>query len=196
MVSFLRRTILSGLFVVLPVTLIVVVLTRAVGWLFTTLIPIATALPFAQQFPGRWALAWVLLPLLLACFIAGLILRLPLVRDFVTAARGSLTSRFPAYADLRGFEDSLLGKTGAKHVQAALVELDGALVPAFLAEELADGRRVVFVPTVPGVGRGTVYVLARGRVHLIDAPAGQVAQCVRRRGVGAGDLVKSIRKVA
>ncbi len=118
MVSFLRRTFLSGLFVVLPVTLIVIVLTHAVGGLFATLMPIATALPFAAQFPG-WAIAWAVLVLFLVCFITGLVLKPPLVRDLVTTAHESLTRRFPAYADLRGFEDSFLGMTGEKHVQAA-----------------------------------------------------------------------------
>ena len=45
-------------------------------------------------------------------------------------------------------------------LRAALVEPHGTLVPAFIAEELTDGRYVVFVPTVPSVRRGAVYVLS------------------------------------
>jgi hypothetical protein len=41
-----------------------------------------------------------------------------------------------------------------------------------------------------------VYIFARERVHLIDANERQVLHCVQLWGVGAGDLVKTMRRVA
>jgi uncharacterized membrane protein len=89
-----------------------------------------------------------------------------------------------------------LEKSGKKRITAALAELDGALVPALVVEELADGRYVVFVPAAPSPSQGAVYILTRERVHLIDAGVSQLTKCVARWGVGAGELVRTMRKSA
>jgi uncharacterized membrane protein len=76
-----------------------------------------------------------------------------------------------------------------------LAEFDeGMQVLGFVAEELPDGRYVVFVPSTPSARDGSVYIFAPERVHLIDANVRQVLHCVHLWGVSAGDLVKSMRK--
>ena len=92
---FLRRTLLGGLFVILPVTLIVIVLTRAVAGIRAALEPIAASLPFAALFPGLWVIVPAVLMLVLLCFITGLVLNLPFVRDWITAAQQSLVKHSP-----------------------------------------------------------------------------------------------------
>lgn len=74
-------------------------------------------------------------------------------------------------------------------MEPALVEIEDALVPGFVVEELADGRFTVFVPSVPTPLAGAVYVLARTRVHLLDVPFTTGIQSVSRWGSGAKDLV-------
>ena len=39
-----------------------------------------------------------------------------------------------------------------------------------------------------------MHILAHDRVHLIDANVRQVLYCVHMWGVGAGELVKSMRR--
>lgn len=70
MKTFLRRTILGGQFVVLPVTLILVVIVRAVAGIRAGLEPFVAALPSTVQFPGLLAV----FVLVLLSFIAGLLL--------------------------------------------------------------------------------------------------------------------------
>jgi uncharacterized membrane protein len=77
-----------------------------------------------------------------------------------------------------------------------LAEIEEALVPAFVVEELADRRYAVFVPAVPSPIQGAVYILARERVHLIDTGIGRVTRCVSHWGVGSEELVKAMRKSA
>ena len=192
MKSFLRRTILGGLFVVLPVTLIAILLARAVSWLRGVFEPFAAVLPFEAWFPGMWAVV----ALVGLSFVAGLALRVRPVRDLVRAGRDWLTERFPFLGFLRGFEAVLLKGSGDKPIKAALAEIEEALVPAIVVEELADGRYVVFVPAVPSPVQGALYILARERVHLVDASIGQVVRCVTHWGVGSAALVKSMREPA
>jgi uncharacterized membrane protein len=75
----------------------------------------------------------------------------------------------------------------------ALVEIEDALVPAFVVEEHADGQYTVFVPSVPTPAAGTVYILARSRVHLIDVPFTQGVSVISKWGAGAGALLDALR---
>jgi uncharacterized membrane protein len=196
MKSFLWRTFVHGAFVVLPICVIVIVLTRTIAATLAYVESIAAALPFAAVFPGHWVIAWAMVLLALACFTVGLVLGLPPARRLVAAAEDSLVRRYPIYGRLRGFEKGILGMGPKQRVQAALAEMGDSMVLVFVTEELPDGRCVVFVPQTADPRDGPVYILVRERVHLIDASARQVVNCVLRWGVGAGDLIKSMRQAA
>ena len=43
-------------------------------------------------------------------------------------------------------------------------EIEDALVPAFIIEELEDGRLKIFVPSAPTPLAGAVYILSADRV--------------------------------
>jgi uncharacterized membrane protein len=49
------------------------------------------------------------------------------------------------------------------------VEIEDALVPALMVEEL-DGSYTVLVPSPPTPMAGSIYILPRDRVHPIDVP--------------------------
>ena len=189
MKKFLWRTVLRGLALVLPVILIVIALEKLDSSVRSAMQPFAAALPFGTSIPILWAL----LALVLLSFLAGLILQLPVIRDWYSAAMDWLAERSPTFASLRGFEKSLLAKNGNKPLKAALAVLDDALVPAIVVEELPDGRSVVFIPNVPSPSEGTVYILTSERVHLLDATVHQVTACVRSWGLGARQLVQAMR---
>lgn len=190
----LWRTLLSGLLVVLPAMIFVMVLVGVALWLRKTLQSMASVLSLAVPFHGPWAVAWAMLALLLASLAIGLLLYLPMMQNLVASANRSLTRRLPLYGHFRGFEAGYLGRTGQKRIQAALVELDETFAPAFVAEELPDGRYVMYVPLVPTVREGAIYVMPRERVHLIDASATQVIHSIHHWGVGTGELLKTLRK--
>ena len=190
MKGFLRRTVLGGLFVVLPAAVILIALGELDASIRTFMEPFASVLPFGTRVPALWALVAVVL----LSIAAGLILQLPLVRKAYTSVTDWLAGRSSVFGFLRGFERSVLEKTGNKPLKAALVEIDGCLMPAIVVQELMDGRYVVFVPAVPSPNQGSIYICARERVHLLDASVHQVTSCVGSWGVGADALVKAMRK--
>jgi uncharacterized membrane protein len=76
----------------------------------------------------------------------------------------------------------------------ALAEIEDGLVPAFIIEELDDGRLTVFVPSVPTPLAGAVYILNRARVHPLNVPFTQAIKSVSRWGSGSKDLVAAMAK--
>jgi uncharacterized membrane protein len=74
-----------------------------------------------------------------------------------------------------------------------MVEIEDALVPALIVEELPDGQFVVMVPSVPTPVSGALYILPAARVHRIDVPLTHVMKVYAKWGEGAGELVAAMR---
>jgi hypothetical protein len=102
--------------------------------------------------------------------------------------------RLPGYALFRSLTQRMAGKSEENVWKPALAEIEDALVPAFIVEELDDGRFTVFVPSVPTPFAGAVYILNRERVHMIDIPFTEAVKSVSRWGAGSKDLVAAMRK--
>ena len=156
--------------------------------------------PLATLLPG-WLPADQLLSLLLVlaiCFLIGLAVRTPVGRAAWGGIERSLFQRIPGYPLLRSLTPRLAGEGGDVAWKPTLAEIEEALVPAFIIEELADGRFTVFVPSVPTPLAGAVYILTiltPDRVHPLDVPFAQAIQSVSRWGSGSKDLVAAMKKV-
>ncbi len=104
-----------------------------------------------------------------------------------------LLERIPGYTLLRGLAGRITGQEEGKTFAAALVEIEDALVPAFIVEEHADGKYTVFVPSVPTPAAGTVYILERSRVHLVDVPFTAAVSVISKWGAGSEKLLAAMR---
>jgi len=74
------------------------------------------------------------------------------------------------------------------------VTIEDALVPAFIVEELDDGRLTVFVPSSPTPLAGAIYILNPERVHPLNVPFTQAVKAVTRWGSGSKALVEAMQQ--
>jgi uncharacterized membrane protein len=181
-------TFFGGLLVVVPLYLSVLLLLKAMQSVVGLVRPIAMLLP--EWFPAEHALS--LLLVIILCFLIGAAVRTPAGRAIRERIEKSLFERIPGYALLRSLTQRIAGKDEERAWKPALVEIEEALVPAFIIEELDDGRFTVFVPSVPTPFAGAVYVLAPERVHPLDVPFTQALQSVSRWGSGSKELVAAM----
>jgi len=131
---------------------------------------------------------------LIVCFLIGVAIRTRLGRMLRERMETSLFERLPGYGLFRSLTQRLAGEGRENVWKPALVEIEDALVPAFIIEEFEDGRFTVFVPSVPTPLAGAVYILSRDRVHALDVPFTQAIQSVSRWGAGSKDLVAAMTK--
>jgi uncharacterized membrane protein len=178
MKAFLRRTFLGGAFTVLLVTAVLYLLWHALSVIRKGLEQIGAALPFDTRFAALAAL-------LLLSFIFGLVLDVPSVRQLIKAGMARLAARFPFSGIVYRFGMELAG-LGESPIRPALAVLSNG----FVIEELDGGRYVVFVPTSPKPSRGSVHILSREHVHLINASHYEFATCVSYRGVGMKNMLQ------
>ena len=188
--EFVKNTLVGGLLIVVPIYLAVLLLLKAMQSVMGLVRPLAQLLP-------AWIPADNILSLLLVlslCFLIGLAVRAPTGRALRERLEQSLFERIPGYALFRSLTQRLAGESRENVWQPALAEIEEALVPAFIIEELEDGRFTVFVPSIPTPLAGAVYVLSRDRVHPLDVPFTQAIQTVSRWGSGAKELVAPMHK--
>ena len=188
--EFFASRLIGGLFVVVPVYLAVLLLLKGMKSVGSLVRPFAALLPDWVPAQGLLSLALVLA----LCFLVGIAVRTRLGRAVRERMEIVFFERLPGYGMLRGLTQRLAGNTDGEAWRPALVEIEEALVPAFIIEELDDGRFTVFVPSVPTPFAGAVYVLGRERVHVLDVPFTQAISSISRWGSGSKDLVAAMRK--
>ena len=189
--EFAVNAVVGGV-LVLPLYLVVLVMLKGMQSVVVLVRPLAALFP--ETAPAENVLA--LLAVLFICFVVGAAVRTRAGRVVRERVETSFFGRLPGYALFRGFTQRLAGGGDQNMWKPALAEIEDALVPAFIVEELDDGRFTVFVPSVPTPFAGAVYILSRERVHLVDIPFTQAIQSVSRWGAGSKELVAAVRREA
>ena len=190
--EFTRTTLIGGLLVILPLYIAVLLLAKTIKGLLGLLQPVAERVPASVEF--RQIVAIVLL--VGVCFVVGLIVRTGPGLRAKNACERALLEKLPGYTFLRGLAKRLAGKSEEQTLQPALVEIEDALVPALIVEELEDGSYTVLVPSAPTPMAGSVYILPRGRVHPVDIPFAKAIGVFSKWGMGAGEFLHAMRDQA
>jgi uncharacterized membrane protein len=183
---------IAGVLVLAPIYLAALLLLKAMSALASVVKPLAKLLP--DWLPRENMLALLLIVAL--CLAVGLALRTPAGSAVWQWLDDSVFQKLPGYSIIRGFTQQLAGGGRGRTWKPALAEIEEALVPAFIIEELADGQFTVFVPSAPTPFAGAIYILTPDRVHPADVPMMYALRAVSRWGSGCKDLVAAIDKGA
>jgi uncharacterized membrane protein len=186
----MMKSVIAGFFALVPLYLAILLLLKAMKSLTELIEPIAKLLP--DWLPAGNLLALVLI--LISCFFVGLGVRTRVGRRTWERIEKSLLQRIPGYDLFRSLTHRLAGDAGEEAWKPALAEIEEALVPAFIIEELDDGRFTVFVPSVPTPLAGAVYILTPDRVHPLNISFTHAIATVSRWGSGSKDLVAAMSR--
>jgi len=188
LIEYVLTRSIAGLLIVAPIYLAILLLLKAMKSAAGLVKPFAHLVP--ASLPADQLLS--LLLVLASCFLIGLAARTPAGRAAMQRAERSLFQRLPGYAMIRSLTQRLAGETRDQAWKPALAEIEEALVPAFIIEEVGDGRLTVFVPSVPTPLAGAVYILSADRVHPLNIPFTQAVKVISRWGSGSKELVAAM----
>ena len=164
--EFLTNALVGGVLIVLPIYLAVLVLLKGMKSVGALVRPFTLLLPDWLPAENLLSLALVLI----ICCLLGIAVRTRVGRTLRERVEKSLFERLPGYALFRSLTQRLAGEGQESAWKPALVEIEEVLVPAFIIEDLEDGRLTIFVPSVPTPLAGAIYILSRERVHALDVP--------------------------
>ena len=182
--EFTKTSLIGGVLIILPLYLSILLLLKTLGAVGALIAPVTAQLPAALEF--RQVIAMLIV--IVVCFLAGLVVRTGPGLRAKNAIERNLFDRIPGYALIRGLASRVAGRQEDDTFAVALVEIEDALVPAFIVEEHDDGAYTVFVPSVPTPAAGAIYILPRERVHQVDIPFARAAAVITKWGAGARDL--------
>ena len=187
--DFFKVTLVGGLLIVLPLWVLLLLLLKAIKSALLVLQPIAKLVP--QKLVHHNVVALFLLVLI--CFAVGLLIWTRTGQRIGDWLDKHLLGRIPGFSLIRGMIRQFVGQKDEQSFQPALVEIEEALVPAFIIEKHADGQFTVFVSSSPTPMAGAIYILRPERVHPVDVPLRKAMVCVTEWGSGAAEMRAAIK---
>lgn len=183
-----KTTLIGGVLIVLPIYLSILMVAKTLKVIVALLAPVTATIPAGAQFRQLIAVLIVLA----VCFVAGIVVRTGAGIRAKNALERSVLEKIPGYELVRGLTARVSGDQREGAFRPALVEIEDALSPGFIIEELDDGRYTVLVPSVPTPAAGALFILPRERVHPVDVPFTQAVKVISKWGAGAGELARGV----
>jgi len=187
-----KTTLIGGVLIVLPIYLSILMVAKTLKVIVALLAPVTATIPAGAQFRQLIAVLIVLA----VCFLAGIIVRTGAGLRAKSAFERSVLEKIPGYELVRGLTARVSGDEREGAFRPALVEIEDALSPGFIIEELDDGRYTVLVPSVPTPAAGALFILPRERVHPVDVPFTLAVSVISKWGAGAGELLAGMKRAA
>ena len=188
--EFTKTTLIGGLLIILPIYIAVLLLAKTIKALLALLEPVTAQVPAGVEF--RQIVAILLLVAI--CFVVGLVVRTGPGLRAKNAFELAVLEKLPGYTFVRGLAKRLAGHSDERTLEPALVEIEDALVPALIVEELDDGSYTVLVPSAPTPMAGSIYILPRDRVHPVNIPFTTAMAVFSKWGTGAGEFVRAMKQ--
>ena len=188
--GFFKTSLVGGLFVLLPLGLFYLLLAEMLQ------LVVALATPIADLFP-KGTFDQVNMPVLLALilivgasFLFGLALRSAALRRFGLWIERTTLGRLPLYNAVKQLARGLVGAEEDTAFQAAVLNSpNGEREIVYVIENHGDGQVTVLVPWAPASFAGSVKIIGRDRIEMLDATLDEASRALAHWGVGVRDLL-------
>ena len=186
----IKTAIFTGLLIILPAWLALLLLLKVLAQLGVLVKPIADKLPDSINHPQLIAVVLFIL----LCLLAGMLVHTTAGQTIGKSVGDHVLNRIPGYEALRNIARQFSNVETTDGFKPALIEVeDGCLAPAFLIENHENGQSTVFMPSVPTPMAGAIFIMPSDRVHPIDVPVSTMMKCISKWGEGTSELLASMK---
>src|SRR5262245_2059466 len=168
----LRSHIVTGFIFIMPVLITLAVLMKFWNHLLKVGSRLAKLLHMNTVFgpPGDAVMA--VLVFLFICIVAGFLIRFSFLKKMSERTDRQLNALIPGYGQLRSEGRRTLGGAEGQRKRpsfdACLVKVQDLWQPRYLTERNGDDTWTVFVPEVPALTAGHVYVAGSARIRKLE----------------------------
>ncbi len=193
--SLVKTTLLGGVVVILPVTVIVVIF----GWLYvkvTNWIQPLTDIVVATAGLGEFVADFIVITVIVGfCFIVGLAVKTQVGRFVHEKLESKVLKVAPGYDMVKETVLQFLGRKKSPFSQVALVQIfeNQTRATAFVTDENPDGSYTVFVPTGPNPTSGQIFHLESAFVHPVDVRVDDAMRSIIACGAGSSKLIAAMK---
>lgn len=180
----IRKTILGGIFFLIPVAFLALLLGKAFEIALLVAEPIGTLFPPEDIAGVALANILAIILLLVICFLAGLAANLEFISKRIKRVDGLLLQIIPGYSIAKSVLSGVTKQSDFDNlITPVLVQFDDHQAVAFEIERMPT-KVVVFLPGAPAAWSGVTVVVDIDRVMPLDLPTHQVTALLRMLGRG------------
>lgn len=189
--KFLKDTILGGLLFLVP--LLVIIAISAKFWIRLSGIGHKLSASFGLRSafgidPGPILAA---ITMLLICFLSGLLLRVTFMKKMRNQVDHILEKIIPGYEFYKfNLEEKIRYKNSVAARPPVIVTQDGIGQAGVITDELADGRKVIFIPAKPGTPEGQVFIVPESMLERLSIDEVHLNRILQHHGKGLAALMK------
>ena len=181
---------MGGLFVLLPLLVLYLLLSETMDLVVSLATPIADLFP-KETFGKINAPVLVAMILILGVsFIFGLALKSVFLRRTGRWLENTLLDRLPFYAAVKNLSRGLMGDRNTSTFKPAVwYSPHGLKEIVYMIEDHGDGSLTVLFPSAPTSFTGSIKVVQKESVEMLDASLDDASAVFAHWGVGAADLM-------
>ncbi len=189
-IDFVKTSLSGGLLVLLPLVLFYLIMDEIIELLVALATPIADLFPQGSfdkvELPGVIAL----ILLVGASFLFGLALRSETMRRFGRWVERAVLGKLPLYNAVKRLSRGLVGAQEDGIFKPAVMHSEnGDREIVYLIEEDGKGQVTVLVPWAPASFAGSLKIMSRDRIELLDSNLGDTSRVLSHWGVGTFELL-------
>lgn len=188
--QFVKATAVSGLLLLIPLFVLIVVFEKGVALLRAAVAPLAARFPYHRIAGVSMTTLLAIALILLLAFLLGLVGQTTSGRRAREWLEWRLLGKIPGYVIFKSMLQGSTGLESESEVAVVLARIEDAWQLALLVEVHEDGHRTVYVPGAPNPASGSIYYMTADRLRPAGIPIRQALALIRRLGVGSKDLLK------
>jgi uncharacterized membrane protein len=190
-VEFIKTSLAGGLLVLLPLVLFYLLLSELLEIVVTLATPIADLFPKETFGQVNMPVLMGLVLIVGASFLIGLALRSAKLRQFGLWIEQNLLDNLPLYSAVKRLGRGLVGaKEDTAFRSAVFNHADGEKEIVYVIEDHGNGQMTVLFPFAPASFAGSVKIVNRDRIEMLEAGFGDASRVISHWGLGAKDLLR------
>ena len=195
--SFIKTTLIGGLFFIIPIVLLVYLIGKVIDIFRKMVAPIADKIDFSL-FGGETTSRIIAIAVLfILCFIAGLLAKTKIANQLKEWIEDNILSNIPGYTLLKGMTETATGLESKNLKEVVLVDIEEVWQIGFLMERIDNDLNAVFIPGAPNPMSGDVVFVKWDRLKKLDIKEINAMKISRKMGIDSkkildGKMNKSI----
>jgi len=190
--SFLKTSLLGGLVVILPATIVVSVSAWLFGLIANWIQPLTNILRSYSEYNELIADFIAISLIIFACFSVGVLVRTRLGGFLFRTIENRIFRLVPGYSMIKETVLQVFAnRDESPFSSVALAQIYGndTLATVFVTDRHADGCYTVFMPTGPNPTSGLIFHLKGEYVHPVDIPVQEAMRSIISCGAGTSHLL-------
>ncbi len=189
LLAFVKATVVGGVFILAPIVILAAIIGQAVNVAYHVLHPLMAWLPVQSISGVSLALLGGIAVVVLLCFFAGLLANTALATWLVKSIESAILSNLPGYSLMKNMGEGIVGLPSRDGRRAVLVHFQETSRIGFQMDQLADGRAVIFIPSVPSPWSGELHIVAPDRYEVLPVSVRNTIEILQRLGQDSGSLL-------